>query len=64
MVHPGPAPGRRPFYAFDINASYQITDDLSVRAGINNLWQPSAPVRNNTVATTSGIVLHHLTFMG
>jgi outer membrane receptor protein involved in Fe transport len=50
-----PAPGRRPFYAFDINASYQITDDLSVRAGINNLWQPSAPVRNNIVATTSNL---------
>jgi outer membrane receptor protein involved in Fe transport len=49
-----PAPGVRPFYAFDVNASWQINDKVQLRGGINNLWQPSAPLPNSLVAQTNG----------
>ncbi|HRP09753.1 MAG TPA: TonB-dependent receptor [Terricaulis sp.] len=49
-----PAPGADAFLGIDLNASYRVNDAVEIRAGVNNLYQPDAPLPNLTVEQTSG----------
>jgi iron complex outermembrane recepter protein len=48
-----PSPGVKPYYSFDLNASYQITEDVQVRAGVTNLFDTEPLITGGTPGATN-----------